>query len=94
VLVRGTWNNDSSVDVLNMKTKITLEFDAALLRAIRALAAEESTSISTLLASHLEQIVRGRKTYARARKRALVRLRKGHDLKWTRPRSRDELHDR
>lgn len=77
-----------------MKTKITFEFDAALLRAIRALAAEESMSISALLAAHLEQIVRDRKTYARARKRALVRLRKERNLKWTPPRSRDELHER
>ena len=37
-----------------MKTKITLEFDAALLREIRALAAEESMPISALLADSLQ----------------------------------------
>jgi len=42
----------------------------------------------------LEQIVRERKTYERARKRALARLREGLDLRWTPPRSRDELHER
>ena len=77
-----------------MKTNITLKLDAALLREIRVLAAEEGTSISALLAARLEQIVRERKTYDRARRRALARLREGLDLQWTPPRSRDELHER
>jgi hypothetical protein len=77
-----------------MKTNITLKLDASLLREIRVLAAEEGTSISALLAARLEQIVRERQTYERARKRALARLRDGLDLRWTPPRSRDELHER
>jgi hypothetical protein len=77
-----------------MKANITLKLDAALLREIRVLAAEEGTSISALLAARLEQIVRERKTYERARKRALSRLREGLDLRWTPPRSRDDLHER
>jgi len=35
-----------------------------------------------------------RKTYRRARKRALARLREGMDLGWMAPRSRDEVHQR
>jgi hypothetical protein len=35
-----------------------------------------------------------RKAYRRARKSALARLREGMDLRWTPPRSRDELHER
>ena len=77
-----------------MKTNITLKLDAALLREIRVLAAEEGTSISALLAARLEQIVRERKTYERARRRALARLRQGLELQWKPPRSRDELHER
>ncbi len=77
-----------------MKSNITLKLDAALLREIRIMAAEEGTSISALLAARLEQIVRERKTYERARKRALARLREGFDLHWTPPRSRDQLHER
>jgi hypothetical protein len=77
-----------------MKTNITLKMDADLLREARVLAAEEDTSISAMLAARLEQIVRERKAYQRARKRALARLREGMDLRWTPPRSRDELHDR
>jgi hypothetical protein len=77
-----------------MKTNITLKMDTAILREARILAAEEGTSISALLAARLEQIVRDRKTYERARKRALARLREGLDLQWTPPRSRDEIHER
>lgn len=78
----------------SMKTNITLKLDAALLREIRVLAAEEGTSISALLAARLEEIVRQRKTYDRARKRALARLREGLDMQWTPASSRDELHER
>jgi hypothetical protein len=77
-----------------MKANITLKLDAELLREARILAAEEDTSISALLAARLEEIVRQRQTYNRARKRALARLREGLDLQWTRPKSRDELHER
>jgi len=77
-----------------MKSNITLKLDADLLREARVLAAEEDTSISAMLAAKLEQIVRDRKTYQRARKRALARLREGMDLRWTPPKSRDEIHER
>jgi hypothetical protein len=77
-----------------MKTNITLKLDSDILREIRILAAEEGSSISGLLAAKLQEIVRERKGYARAQRRALARLRKGADLGWTRPASRDELHER
>lgn len=77
-----------------MKSNITLKLDADLLREARVLAAEEDTSISAMLAAKLEQIVRDRRTYHRARKRAMARLRDGMDLRWTPPRSRDEMHER
>lgn len=77
-----------------MKTNITLKLDSDLLREARILAAEDDTSISALLAARLEQIVRERKTYQRARKRALSRLRQGLDLGWTPAGSREELHER
>jgi hypothetical protein len=77
-----------------MKTNITLKLDAALLREARVLAAEEGTSISALLTACLEQVVNERKGYARARNRALARLREGLDLHGTPSRSRDDLHER
>jgi hypothetical protein len=77
-----------------MKVNITLRIDADLLRQARVLAAEEGASISALLAAQLEQVVRERKGYDQARRRAMVRLRRGFDLHWTPPRLRDELHER
>ncbi len=75
-----------------MKTNITLKIETDLLREARILAAGQGTSISALLAAHLEQIVRESKAWERARRRARRRLRKGFDLGFVRPHSRDELH--
>ena len=77
-----------------MKTNVTLKLDADLLREARVVAAEEGRSVSGLLTDQLEALVRERKAFERARKRALARLRHGLDLQWTPPRSRDELHER
>jgi len=77
-----------------MKTNVTLKIDADLLREARILAATEGSSISALLAARLEQSVRERKGYEQARRSALARLRSGVDLNWTKPRSRDDLHER
>jgi len=77
-----------------MKRNVTLKLDAGILKEARILAAEEGSSMSQLLADKLQELVRERKGFAHARKRALARLRMGMDLGWTRPRSRDELHQR
>ena len=58
------------------------------------LAAREGTSVSQLLADRLEELIRQGKAYESARRRALSRLRKGYDLGWSKPASRDELHER
>ena len=77
-----------------MKTNVTLKLDAELLREVRVVAAEEGRSISALLADRLDAIVRERKAFDKARRRALARLRDGLDLQWAPPESRDELHER
>jgi hypothetical protein len=77
-----------------MKTNVTLKIEADLLREARVLAAEEGSSISALLTAKLEQLVRERRGYQQARRRAMARLQKGLDLRWTPPASRDELHER
>lgn len=77
-----------------MKTNVTLRVDIKLLREARILAAKEGTSVNAMLAARLEEIVRGRKAYERARRRALARLQEGFVLNWRPPRSRDELHER
>ena len=71
-----------------MKSNITLKLDQEMLREARMLAAEEGNSVSSLLAAKLEELVRERKGYDRARKRALARLRQGFDLGWTPAHSR------
>lgn len=76
-----------------MKANITLKLDKELLREARILAAEEGTSISALLAAKLEEAVRKRKDYERAKEDALAILRRGWDL-GGRPLSRDEVHER
>jgi len=77
-----------------MKTNVTLKIEVDLLREARVLAAEQGTSISALLTERLEEAVRERKGYEQARRRAIARLRRGFDLQWTPPASRDELHER
>jgi hypothetical protein len=77
-----------------MKTNVTLKLDSDLLREARVLAAEEGRSISALLTERLESMVRERKGFDKARRRALARLREGFDLRWTPPQSRHELHER
>jgi hypothetical protein len=79
---------------VSMKTNVTLKLDADLLREARVIAAEEGRSISALLTDRLEAMVRDRKAFDKARRRALARLREGLDLQWTPPNSRDELHER
>ena len=76
------------------KTNITLRLDSDLLREARVMAAEEGTSVSQLVGERLEEVVRRHKAYDIARRRALARLKKGFDLDWTPPSSRDELHER
>ena len=77
-----------------MKTSVTLKLDADLIREARVLAAEEGRSISALLTDRLEALIRERKTFDKARRRALARLRDGLDLQWTPTESRDAMHER
>jgi hypothetical protein len=76
------------------KAKVTLTIDADLLREARILAAQEGTSVSALIRERLEDLVMRNKHYESARGRAMARLKTGYDLQWTKPRSRDELHER
>ena len=77
-----------------MKANVTLKLDSDLLREIRILAAEEGTSISALVAGQLAELVRRRREYDRARRRALERLRRGFALGWKAAKSRDSIHER
>lgn len=76
------------------KTNITLKLDKDLIKRARILAAEEGLSVSALLAAKLEELLRERRDYERAKRHALALMKKGLHLGWTPPRSRDELHER
>jgi Family of unknown function (DUF6364) len=74
--------------------KVTLTLEADLLREARILAAAEGKSLSGLIRARLEELVRRSKAYDAAQRRALARLRAGHDLQSTPSASRDGLHER
>ena len=78
----------------SMKTNITVKLEADLAREAKILAAKRGTSVSRLVAEQLEQLVRGDKAYQSAMQRSLSRLRKGYDLQWQKPATRDEIHER
>lgn len=77
-----------------MKTNVTLALDRDLLREARVLAAEDGTSVSALLTDRLEALIRERKAFDTARRRALARLQDGLNLEWKPPKTRGELHER
>ena len=77
-----------------MKSNITLKIDAELVRDAKVLAAERGTSVSRMLADHLEQLIRDERAYDASKRRALDRLDEGLDLEWTPPADRGELHER
>jgi post-segregation antitoxin (ccd killing protein) len=77
-----------------MKTNITLKVDRDLLRRARVLAAEKETSVSALVTEQLEKAVREREGYEHAKKHAIAAMKKGFNLGYRRPPSRDELHER
>ena len=77
-----------------MKTNITLKLDAKLVREAKVVAAQRGTSVSRLLTRQLEEVIRKDKAYESAKRRALTRLQKGFNLRWTPPTTRHELHER
>lgn len=77
-----------------MQANITLKLDAELIREARVIAAREGTSVSQLMSDLLEERIRRDRVYEKARRRAVSRMRQGHDLQWSPPASRDELYER
>ncbi len=77
-----------------MKSNITLKLDSSLIREAKVLAARRGLSVSRMLSEELERLLRQDKAYTAAQERAMRRLKKGLDLKWTPVRERSELHER
>ena len=76
------------------KQNITLAIPKKLLRRVKVLAAQRETSVSALLTSLLEQLVRREDSYERAMREAFADMEKGllrvGEITWT----RDEVHER
>ena len=77
-----------------MKQNIILSLDKELLRKVKHVAVERGTSISGLLAEHLEQIVEQDKEYELARKKAVGLMKRGLKLGGKIRATRDEWHER
>lgn len=75
---------------------ITLSIPKEILRKIKHIAVEKNTSVSGLLARHLEDIVARDDAYKRAKTNQMEIMKKGFDLigkgkaLWT----REDLHER
>jgi hypothetical protein len=75
---------------------VTVSLPAEILKQARHLAVERGTSLSWLLASCLEELVRNEPAYQQAKERAVARMRQGLAMavgkrpSWT----RDEIHER
>jgi hypothetical protein len=80
--------------LLMKATNITIKVEAGLAHEAKVFAARQGVSLSRLVADQLERMVREEQAFAAARQRALRQLKKGFDLGWEKPGSRDELHDR
>jgi predicted transcriptional regulator len=59
---------------------ITVSLSKALVKKVKIVAAKRDTSVSALLASSLEEIVRQDDRYESATRRLVKRARKGYDL--------------
>ena len=78
------------------KQNVTLSIPKALLKQAKIMAASQDKSLSQFLRESLEEKVREKAEYGRARKRQLRLLKKGLDLgtKGRARTTRDDLHAR
>lgn len=77
-----------------MKERLTLRLDASIIAEVRTRAADRGVSLNRFVHEQLLHVIRGRRSFKSARRRALERLRVGLDLHWTPTRSRDDVHQR
>lgn len=76
-----------------MKQKITLSLDSELLKCAVVVAEERGTSVSKLLASELERLLRSERARRQAREQAFKILDQGLHLGGGRP-DRSAMHER
>lgn len=84
--------NDGGVRA--MKERLRLVLDARIVAEVREMATERRMSLNQFVEEQLLGVVRSRRFFRTAKRRALERLRVGLDLRWTPSRSRDDVHRR
>ena len=77
-----------------MKQNITISVEKSLLKTARAVAAQQGSSISSLLAQELRRIADHDSAYEQAKRRALARLSAPFHLGGGKRALRESLHDR
>ena len=87
-------SNCAKILWVSKTTNITVKVGAELAQEAKVLAARRGTSLSRLVAEHLQTLVEEDQAYASAKERALRRLGRGYDLGWDSAISRPDLHDR
>ena len=83
----------TAIKLIAMRQNLTVSLDKQLIRKLRVIAAERSTSISGLLSDELWRLVERAEQYDNAKRRALKVLEAGLHF-GGKPATRDELHDR
>ena len=76
-----------------MAKNVTIKLDDALLKQCRKLAVEEEKSLSQWVADMIIENLSRKTRFERARKKALIGLKKGFSLGGS-PLSREDLHER
>jgi Arc/MetJ family transcription regulator len=85
---------EAAMPATDEKQNITVRLSKQTIQKARVLAARRSTSISSLLASQIEELATKEDAYDLAMKRAIARMKKGFHLGGDHKIDREELHDR
>jgi hypothetical protein len=80
--------------LMNLLTALDQDVEIVIRRKPRSRKSARITVVAEQMALKPKATPRQRRSFTSARRRAVARLRKGLDLQWTPPASRDALHDR
>ena len=80
--------------LMNLLTALDQDVEIVIRRKPRSRKSARISVVAEHMALKPKTTPRQRRSFTSARRRAVARLRKGLDLQWTPPASRDALHDR
>lgn len=73
---------------------ITLSLPKNILMKLKILAVQRNSSISRLLTEAIERMLREETSYEEARNRQIALMKKGFDIGFNKPFSRNNIHER